>query len=162
MTPSGETREAGRELDSIIAQRLFGYRWWENSANGCCYLLSESPRRSRNEATNAIWTECRVRPSDYESRWYDGGLPRYSTDVGSAWLVVEKMREDGFYPNVFVDDTGEVSEPVAWFCECDPNWRAEAFTSRASTAPLAICIAALKAYAARATLSEKTEENANG
>ena len=73
----------------------------------------------------------------------------FSTDISSAWLVVEKMVNEGHAPNLINNDDGEWQlcfcstqectnrpEYVTSFCD-DDLWY--------ESAPLAICLAALKA-----------------
>lgn len=64
-------------------------------------------------------------------------VPRFSSDIAATWQVVEKMRERETYIAV----------------ECHPNyWRAVVYdgnwyfelSEHADTAPLAICLAALR------------------
>jgi len=61
-------------------------------------------------------------------------LPHYSTQIADAWLVVEKMRP---YFEIYCDGGGW----VARFGWAD----AGTLAAYADTAPLAICLAALKA-----------------
>lgn len=128
----------GRELDAEVAEKVMGFRWWENSANGLCYLLRETPRRSRNEATNAIWVECAAQPVDFARRWYSDGVPCFSTDIAAAWLVVEKLRgmDCGVHLNCYV---------TSWDCEIVNPGGLSCVVRDQPTAPLAICLAALKA-----------------
>ena len=67
-------------------------------------------------------------------------VPRYSTDIAAAWQVVEKF---GYSPSIHVFR----SHGGKWGCKIslssDPNVDAEYF-GFAETAPLAICLAALK------------------
>lgn len=63
-------------------------------------------------------------------------LPNFSTDIKAAWMVVEKLRADGYY---FCLDEGDRGEYCCIFA--NPNvYRAEE-----ETAPLSICLAALEA-----------------
>jgi hypothetical protein len=60
-------------------------------------------------------------------------VPHYSTDIAAAWEVVEKMGHVGLN----WDDT--TNSPARWQCIME---RGEYY---ADTAPMAICLAALKA-----------------
>ena len=126
--------EAGRELDALIAEKVMGHRMFEPPP------MSEP------------WE---VMPDDYRGR----PLLPYSTDIGAAWEVVEKMRErgkdrkdiaicmDGF--SLSQNHVGEDWQDYPWAPE--GGWSAT-FTdgyntsgAAALTAPHAICLAALKA-----------------
>ncbi len=66
-------------------------------------------------------------------------LPHYSTDIAAAWQVVEKMAEGGL--RLSLDRFG--GDP--WWAEfADEGWEQGAQATSA-TAPMAICLAALKA-----------------
>lgn len=62
---------AGRELDALVAEKVMGWTWDENTA--------WSPTGSRN-----------ARVADGDLWWW---LPPYSTDIAAAWEVVERIRE---------------------------------------------------------------------
>jgi hypothetical protein len=72
-------------------------------------------------------------------------LPHYSTDIAAAWLVVEQMREMGYWP--------KVSYLVDW--DTVAKWHVDFLVSpntayqTADTAPLAICRAALACVASQ-------------
>jgi hypothetical protein len=65
-------------------------------------------------------------------------IPEYSTDIAAAWLVVEKLRQQGFRIMVSTDDELEWG---AYF----EDRRHSSGSSEHDSAPLAICRAALKA-----------------
>ncbi len=92
--------KAGRELDALIAEKVFG----------------------------------KICPG-FE---FDYVGPHYSTQIADAWLVVEKMWDlGGFRVAIIAVDDGQY--------ECDFDDMRATFTLQADTAPLAICLAALKA-----------------
>lgn len=66
--------------------------------------------------------------------------PPFSSDVGRAWEVVERMRALGHYLNI------HQRAEVCWCSVEDYGGQEdEAFRVKAETAPLAICRAAIKA-----------------
>ena len=77
--------------------------------------------------------------------------PAYSTDIGAAWSVVEKMEENGFF---FHLDTGCHAGNVCTFFIA-PNMD-DICEGVADTAPMAICLAALEAL--RSELARQTQE----
>lgn len=73
------------------------------------------------------------------------GMPRrYSTDIASAWGVVEKMQADGWF---FKVEDGALH--TCWYADfiiSEPGRPPKGpRRTQADTAPLAICLAALKA-----------------
>lgn len=71
--------KAGRELDALVAEHVMGWYW-----------LAETP-----ELPRAL-----VSTDESETRAYyphtGQGAPPYSTSISDAWMVVEKLRADGF------------------------------------------------------------------
>lgn len=108
---------AGREMDALIAERVMGWAWrsyWAGDEE-VIGLFPPPPHSSFSEHDQ---------------------YPEYSTDIASAWLVVEKVHvthrfliEDGLGDKRWVVMFGHV-------VEC------------ADTAALAICRAALQAVEA--------------
>lgn len=121
---SEESREAGRELDALIAEKVMGwtvdpiYRMYTGAG-------------MRHAVGNNLDT--RFNPS---------------TNIAAAWEVVEKMRERGDWVNLEGDKEGWMVE--VWPFTADDSWAGGGFygedvKAKADTAPLAICRAALKA-----------------
>jgi hypothetical protein len=123
--------EAGPELDALrirVAVEVFGWR--------------ETDKRLPGHDPN--WLA-------YEAPWYeapDGSIfhythmPDYPRKIADAWLVVEKLRERGLmwrggYFTEFGCDIG--------FGFAEQGAEEVTFKASADTAPLAICLAALKA-----------------
>ena len=74
---------------------------------------------------------------------FDDDVPYYSTRIEDAWLVVEKLREMGAWINVSIG-----THKMFWECRGIINEGKDnevRFINHAPTAPLAICLAALKA-----------------
>lgn len=110
--------EAGREMDALVAEKVMG---WEKVHNN-----------------PVVWGDS----------WYgiDGDalmrLPHYSTDIAAAWQVVEKViagdeYEIGFENGQHYAKLGSAKGGYAW-----------AGQATGTTAPHAICLAALKAVGA--------------
>ena len=76
-------------------------------------------------------------------------MPHYSTDIAAAWELVEKLNTAPFLCDFYLDRNAdwEDGEPGSWCAEFGPDLHHKAF---ARTAPLAICLAALKAVQADA------------
>ena len=115
-----------REIDALIAKKVMGYEPSEFTHWPC------GKARSPNQL---YWRK------DGKLFMFDN-LPHYSTDIAAAWQVVEKIK--GKYRGV------EIGYRLGgWFCQIedgtsdiDERYIAQA---EADTAPLSICLAALKA-----------------
>lgn len=80
-------------------------------------------------------------PEDSPQMEFDGP-PAYSTDIASAWQVVEKLQAFNPFWNraAFMDFDLSPTDPKGWTCNFgDDNTR-----EYADTVPHAICLAALK------------------
>ena len=117
--------EAGRELDALIAECVMGKSVVETEeCNGI----------------DNLWL------APYRDEWDDAPLPQYSVKIRAAWAVVEKL---GYNWNLYRDvgkcgDDYETSgDGLYRFIYSAPGMPMQGVT--ASTAPLAICRAALKA-----------------
>jgi hypothetical protein len=136
--------EAGRELDILIAERIFGWVWVVATAWNARWLCEPD----RYQTANPKWpkwdgsTEVLVRyPQQCEPDEH-GYLPQYSSDIAAAWEVVEKMK--AFSLGQRVDGS--------WQCWW---WQGVHMGAHGETAPLAICRAALKALSAQHSTPEQ-------
>jgi hypothetical protein len=114
----------GRELDALIAEKVLGIpvRASED-AEGCYLPVTTHP----------------------DGGYYHGHrgqiekpILHYSTQIADAWLVVEKMKANNYCFTLY---DGYDPEWAALFSPRD----AKLNLAEADTAPLAICLAALKA-----------------
>lgn len=152
-----ETMAAGRELDALVAERVMGWVWAQDDP--AAYSTMFRPGHRYIVPPDVFEFSRGTLPADtalpLAKEWY-GNVPRYSTDLAAAWLVVEhlKRKDRRGHENFWLawDNYGtEVPqgpaqwvEPqeLAWICSFDRNagqW------ATADTAPLAICRAALLA-----------------
>lgn len=120
LTAEPETLVAGRELDALIAEKVMGWRNLHVERHGDDYPRFGQPPGVALDCVN---------------------VPRFSTDIADAWKVVEALDTDFL--------TLEYLTGVDPDAPSRRNWQAEFRLSRtyawADTAPLAICLAALKA-----------------
>ena len=109
--------EAGRAIDLLVA-RLTSPRGWDEiyHPQGSCGF-----------------TGCSM---------CEPSCPRYSSDIAMAWLVVEKLRSQGFDVWLHIYDTFTSCEFFKHF----PEKMESAGRANAPTAAIAICRAALKVY----------------
>lgn len=118
-----------REIDRLVAEKVMGWklkkRWpdilvWENI---------EGEDRAADEATERYSV-------------FEGFRP--STDISDAWEVVEKMKIKTAFSIRDVWDENDNPAYLANFSSYDGTREID-HTAYAETAPLAICLAALKA-----------------
>jgi hypothetical protein len=142
------SRDAGRALDALIAEKVMGWRW----RRGAHYDVSSvpasqqqhllAPGESVGEQPSGEFTsivEGDWPPADGRIIW--NHMPEYSTDIAAAWLVVERMRADGWWPEVkYLVDWDNAAK---WYAAC--HRPPHQWSATAATAPLAICRAALAA-----------------
>jgi hypothetical protein len=122
--------KAGRELDALIHEKIFGK---------CAHVLHAFKKDNKNSwMSDYTYYRCKkCKDGTYSGLLYSEGkilCPQYSTNIADAWLVVEKMQEKGWLVSI--------RNFPKWTCEIcfyDP------IIVYAETAPLAICLAALKA-----------------
>jgi hypothetical protein len=126
---------AGQKLNALIAEHIFGWRWYPNG-DGMRFF------RSPNVFSyGGYWSERDAEPT------YMSDLPAYSIDIAAAMQVVEWLR---------TREQGE-AEPDFWrLIDCGKEgWRVEVLwdhhdgeipsaSACAETLPLAICRAILK------------------
>ena len=161
------SHQAGRELDALIAEKVFGLiqrrivpEWLGREV----WLFSHP---AYPDEVMYSWDE----PSGNAMMYQDGKtaesgtaqvLPPYSDDIAAVWEVVEKMRPHAlhlFAPGALVNDEfGEYT--ASWMAQfimwSKPNGGDDAMLpgnwygspAFAETAPLAICLAALNAVGA--------------
>jgi hypothetical protein len=113
-----------RELDAEVAQKAMGYAY-----DGVAWWTHSSGQRTSVD-----------------------GLPRFSTDIAAAWRVVERITDpDGPFGAQKWSFGMEYSSVIGWVVDFTPRTRHPkareypAFQAQATTAPEAICRAALKA-----------------
>jgi len=111
--------KAGMELDRLIHEDVMGFTLKDHPYGGMSWHNGEF----------------------FVSRSH----PSYSTDIASAWEVVEKLVEMDFYPDLISTS----SDGWVWQCvlhtTLDDEYPDNPFYGRSNTAPHAICLAALKA-----------------
>jgi hypothetical protein len=122
---------AGRELDALVATKVFGLRV-VTAAESQVSIARHLDPTDRFVEVDVAGVFCGMK-----------GIRHYSTDIAAAWQVVEKMRSSGH-----LSDINTRSEYV----ECE-FWTGNHTDGVASsdTAPHAICLAALKALGRDAT-----------
>jgi hypothetical protein len=140
-----ETTQAGRELDALVAEKVMG--WAERAYN-----------YGEIASVSLVDPACQAAPmwilpprKNLPRMGQSPQVPEYSTSISAAWLVVEAMQKRGFVCDINVDcfDDGTPGEVSVDF------WKTTALRGEhgAATAPLAICLAALRVVERHPTLS---------
>ena len=157
--------DAGRELDALIAVTLFGWEWKKYPPPTAperppltLLVPPAAPNRIRIPNNyDRVW-----QPSDAQAKRFEGwdecyywdngeaqrGFPYYSTDIAAAWLVIAALRENR---RTWVRELKNIAVDL-WECQFVRYTENEGefgvdryYSGRVEGAPLAICIAALKA-----------------
>jgi len=85
---------AGREIDALVAEEIFGYRWVEGIlAFGQPCLIS--PEHYENT---------KVPIANTNKRKIGGTFPRYSIKISDAWKIIEKIRKSQTPIRLFGDE----------------------------------------------------------
>ena len=131
--------KAGRELDALVAEKVMGWRWVQVPKD--CDGLNEGRCLAPVglDEKNHQWTP-KGKISEYSG-------PRYSTDIAAAWEVVEKL-----CLSVCASAPGLGGKPASYwvgFADMSGRFLVADLNNPSvvceETAPLAICLAALKA-----------------
>lgn len=156
--------KAGRELDALIADKVLGIPWMTGRAEDeekvirRYYAPGRADYREEIDYKNQWGTSMMTEPTDYPE------LPAYSTDIVDAWPIAEKLGLIVVPIDVWMyaewDRVGGEPQPgyrwAAW--QCDPGYIVLDAPQKwagmidelippdtiAETAPLAICLAAIK------------------
>lgn len=109
--------KAGRELDALIAEKVMGWRFMSRPVEPLLPPLVDGAIRAE------------------DLRWRDSGgffvVPPYSTDIAAAWELLNKIHP--YALSIGYQDN-------CWLVSASRK-----LLATADTAPLAICLAALKA-----------------
>ena len=119
--------KAGHELDALVAEKVMGWHIQQLSSYSFAAWFD-----SDNSQTG--WTE---EPDDYDSLRYFIGVWHPSTNIEAAWEVVERVKDWR------ITLSGGEYEGDGWSVGVTNN--TDTYYGLADTAPLAICLAALKA-----------------
>lgn len=124
--------EAGRELNALVHKQVMGIVWDESRCRVCGWALA-----SRWEL-GCVVGNCSMRQREFHGNADEP--PAYSENIRLAWEVVEAMGHLGFWLTLQSD--WHMGDFCAVFRERQ-NLRGDSYMVK--TAPLAICLAALRA-----------------
>lgn len=127
--------EAGSELDMLVAEKVMGYVWRRINSLRSILTLPDS------HEPVVVKEGKQFTLIGYQKKH----LPAYSTDIAAAWTVAERLRNDFTRVEIhLVENVACVLLAVG--DELSENYPV---TTEAVTAPIAICLAALKAVATK-------------
>lgn len=138
--------EAGPEMDALVAEKIMG--WKRVQPPKWDY---DGPLPDQGEV---LASPCLIELiNNGEYKWPPKGVipftffinKRYSTDMAAAWEVVEKFTANGEFARIERGTTGGLGCPVIPHWEVGLSKDGYCYWSKAPTAPLAICRAALLA-----------------
>lgn len=123
--------DAGRDMDALIAKNVFAW-------------LPLPPLNYPNRMWAPRTTRCWRAPNEHHAR----ALPRFSTEIGAAWSVVERLARKGFDVDTRSYGTRGCAAVVTPL-ETSIGGGSDSWTGQADDMPLAICRAALQAVGCR-------------
>ena len=150
---------AGQELDMLVAEKLFGWRWWrwqpysyggasEMPVHATWYGSAADPifvPPHRFFGPTVDWHDFpgwKPKPWDGKEELAIVGmrtdLPDYSTDIAAAWLLLEKIG----YPSLIGNGWSDGKSKGKHSCHIEGQKQITCF---ADSVPLAICRACLLA-----------------
>lgn len=91
-----------REIEARIAVELFGWQWVQFPHGNRVWLDTA-------ERADALLDIGRVIKADSSQKRFDEwdtGVPRYARDIAAAFEAVEKMRERGYWWNMWAAHSG--------------------------------------------------------
>ncbi len=115
----------GRDLDALVAEKVMGWIGIEKKPIANAFgqtVLEDYVGQPSIGATQPVL------------------VPRYSTMIQEAWKVADKLRGEVQFVAVISGKGPQGAQP--WICKI--NREGSFLEERADTAPLAICLAALK------------------
>jgi len=137
------TLPAGRDLDAVVAERVMGYEW----------RRFDYPPAGQGYRYGKPWTwlssEKHGDDPEGDETKFIGNVPHFSTDIAAAFLVVERMREQGWQFHMNATEAPDSSNAwCAWFARPNDTIDGKGLHRVGAKAPVVIVHAALAARAA--------------
>lgn len=119
-----DTKLSGRELDAAVAERIFGWQWWERPSHngkprkGLFPPLEGSEWEPANFSTEIFqpakpgterfsdWDRCAIRHHP-NGRSFDVGLPHYRRDPAAMMDLIDKLESMGLSIQITCDGFGK-------------------------------------------------------
>lgn len=134
--------KAGRDLDVLVGSEYFNYQWY--SYDGYKRLkglvsnkhINSDWIKNLKKYNNLVWHD--AEPKELKLGAYEG--LSFSTKISDAWQVVGKFEDEGY--QVCIELLAKKIYSVGIYY---PPHADQVAYIKAETAPLALCLAALKA-----------------
>lgn len=140
--------QAGRELDALVAEKAMGLNVTSHDWPCCrepeCGCLEAALSLEHAARFGNLYNE-RGPVFVAEDNPFPNVVPLFSTDIAAAWTVVEKLKADGFCFSLINVLSSQEWEAGIHKVGVDKRFPGNGKWARASRAPHAICLAALKA-----------------
>lgn len=136
---------AGRELDALVAELVMGFHW-EAWQTGSGLYDQKGVKRGKRFLVNGLVFE-EVPPMGHEAV-PTRPLPPYSSEIDAAWLVLERILEIEKAKKTDLPVFSVQMAPDGCSAVLQVGMGCTTVVENASTAPLAICRAALRAVTA--------------
>lgn len=136
--------QAGRELDALVAEKVFGYEWLDEVRERKDDPYGFGPTRWQG------WVKAGTKEPIFDMMWrHESGLhqPLYSTNIAAAWEVVEHLRQLDYFVALIVRPDKSIGPDTAYGCEVS-RFFGPFCKVNGNTMPEAICRAALAAKGA--------------
>jgi len=139
--------QAGRELDALVAERIFGWMRvqppkhdFDGPLPGQGEVLASPTAVPMIESGEYAWPPKGIIPFTFF-------LPSqgWSTDISAAWQVIERMAARGLWLTLLTPYDATDGYHATFTPHGRPQWCDAVARAQAATAPLAICRAALRA-----------------
>lgn len=124
----------GRELDVLVAERVMGlktgkYVWGKRKQYSAYFVGDAANWDDDGSGASVLFNE----------------LPHYSTDLASAWEVVKTLSEAGWIVKMITSEMGGTDCTLVCGVGARGRIDSDCMGGIITTAPHAICLAALKA-----------------
>lgn len=134
-----------REIDALVAERIMGWVRLEFKGGAVFFMPPD------------VAEQMYIRQQSQEcvSSGDEDNSPLYSSDITAAWRIVDQMRKNGYWLKLQSPFEADNTKWNAGFTEHSfTGWNGRPDNQRqADSAPMAICLAALR-YAGHALESE--------
>lgn len=133
-----------REIDLLVAEYIEGWIAWEEKRGEYLYVVFQKPGEKEPYRSYRDWkaNEERFRRIHFREINFNKhvitNIPYYSTDISDAWPIVEKLKI------AIIPQSDDAPDNMKYLARIERFEKGEGIEVFAETAPLAICLAALK------------------
>jgi hypothetical protein len=128
---------SGDKIDRLIGEKLFGHK-----------VVEKRWGKEKQYRSLSIGEPDYFYTSDEPGGFLSNPLPSYSSDIDAAWKVVEKLTQDSWIVRTISSENGGTDCVVECGVGARGKFSSDTMEGLETTAPHAICLAALKAVKA--------------